>query len=38
MTSAYIAICLLKQSSMPDKQLRLFLSHLQQKGLKEYLF
>ena len=38
MTSAYIAICLLRQSSMPVKQLRIFLSHLQQKSLGEYLF
>ena len=38
MTSAYIAISLLKQSSMPGKQLKIFLSYLQQKALREYLF
>ena len=38
MTSAYIAICLLKQSPMRVKQLRIFLSHLQQKSQGEYLF
>ena len=35
MTSAYIAIFLSKQSSIPDKQLKIFLSYLQQKALKE---
>ena len=38
MTSAYIAISLLKQSSMPDKQLKILLSYLQEKALREYLF
>ena len=37
MTSGYIVISLLKHSSIPDKQLKTFLSYLQQKALKEYL-
>ena len=32
-----VAISLLKQSSLPKKQLRIFLSHLCQQSLKEYL-
>lgn len=37
MSSSYLAISLLKQSSLPEKQLRIFLSHLSQQSLKEYL-
>ena len=37
MTSAYIAISFLKQSPLPEKQLRIFLSSLPQDPLKEYL-
>ena len=37
MSSSYVAISLLKQSSLPEKQLRIFLSHLSQQSLKEYL-
>ena len=37
MSSSYVAISLLKQCSLPDKQLRIFLSHLSQQSLKEYL-
>ena len=38
MTSAYFAISFLKQTPLPEKQLRIFLSYLPQKPLKEYLF
>ena len=38
MTSAYLAISFLKQTPLPEKQLRIFLSHLPQEPLKEYLF
>ena len=38
MTSAFIAITILKQSSMPEKQLSNFLFHLSQQALREYLF
>ena len=37
MTSAYLAISFLKQTPLPEKQLRIFLSHLPQEPLKEYL-
>ena len=37
MPSSHVAISLLKQSSLPEKQLRIFLSHLSQQSLKEYL-
>ena len=37
MPSSYVAISLLKQSSLPGKQLSIFLSHLSQQSLKEYL-
>ena len=37
MASSYFAISLLKQSTLPEKQLRIFLSHLSQQLLKEYL-
>ena len=38
MTSAYLATSFLKQTSLPEKQLRIFLSYLPQKPLKEYLY
>ena len=38
MTSAYLAISLLKQTPLPEKQLRIVLSYLPQEPLKEYLF
>ena len=38
MTSSYLAISILKNSLMPEKQLRIFLSHISQQSLKEYLF
>ena len=38
MTSAFIAITILKQSSMPEKQLSNFLFYLSQEALREYLF
>ena len=37
MSSSSVAISSLKQSSLPEKQLRIFLSHLSQQSLKEYL-
>ena len=36
MTSAFIAISILKQSSMSEKQLTNFLFYLSQEALKEY--
>ena len=36
MTSTYIAVSILKQS-LSEKQLRIFLSHLQKVQLKEYV-
>ena len=38
MTSAFIAITIFKQSSMPEKQLSNFLFYLSQEALREYLF
>ena len=38
MTSAYLAISFLKQMSLPEKELRIFLSYLPQEPLKEYLY
>ena len=38
MTSAYLAISFLKQTPLPEKQLRIFLSYLPQEPLKDYLF
>ena len=38
MTSAYLATSFLKQTSLPEKQLRIFLSYLPQEPLKEYLY
>ena len=37
MSSSSVATSSLKQSSLPEKQLRIFLSHLSQQSLKEYL-
>ena len=37
MTSAYLAISFLQKTPLPEKQLRIFLSHLPQETLKEYL-
>ena len=34
MTSAYLAISFLKQTPLPEKQLRIFLSYLPQERLK----
>ena len=38
MTSVYLAISFLKQTTLPEKQLRIFLSYLPQEPLKEYLY
>ena len=38
MTSAYLAISFLKQTSLPEKQLRIFFFFFPQEPLKEYLF
>ena len=38
MISAYLAISFLKQTPLPEKQLRIFLSYLPHKVLKEYLY
>ena len=38
MTSAYLAISFLKQTALPEKQLRIFLWYLPQEPLKEYLY
>ena len=38
MTSAYLAISFLKQTALPEEQLRIFLSYLPQEPLKEYLY
>ena len=35
--ASYLAISILKQSIMPEKQLRMFLFYLPQESLKEYL-
>ena len=37
MTSAYLTISFLKQTPLPEKQLRIFLSYVPQKPLKDYL-
>ena len=37
MTSAYLAILFLKQTPLPENQLRIFLLYLSQELLKEYL-
>ena len=38
MTSAYLAISFLKQTPLPEKQLRIFLSYLPQEPLKKYSY
>ena len=38
MTSAYLAISFLKQTPLPERQLRIFLSYLLQELLKENLY
>ena len=38
MTSAYLAVSFLKQTPLPEKELRIFLSYLPQEPLKEYLY
>ena len=38
MASRYLAISFLKQTPLPEKQLRIFLSYLPQEPLKDYLF
>ena len=37
MSSAYLAISILKKSPIPENHLRIFLSHISQPALKEYL-
>ena len=37
MTSAYLAVSFLKQTPLPEKELRIFLSYLLQEPPKEYL-
>ena len=37
MAAAYLAISFLKQTPLPEKQLRIFLSYLPQEPLKDYL-
>ena len=37
MTSAYLAISFLKQTPLPEKQLRIFLLYLPKELLKDYL-
>ena len=37
MTAAYLAISFLKQTPLPEKQLRIFLSYLPQEPLNQYL-
>ena len=37
MKSAYLVISILKQSNIPIEQLKIFLSYVNQKSLKEYL-
>ena len=38
MTTAYLAISILKDSKIPLEQLKKFLSYVNQKALKEYLY
>ena len=38
MTTAYLAISILKDSKIPLEQLKTFLSYVNQKALKEYLY
>ena len=37
MTTAYLAVSILKKSNIPIDQLKLFLTYVNQKALKEYL-
>ena len=37
MTSAYLAISFLKQTPLPEKQLKIFLLYLPKEPLKDYL-
>ena len=37
MKSAYLVISIFKQSNIPIEQLKIFLSYVNQKSLKEYL-
>ena len=37
MTTAYLAISILKKSKIPPNQLKIFLTYVNQKALKEYL-
>ena len=37
MSFSYLAISILKLSKLSEKQLKIFLSHLSQQSLKEYL-
>ena len=37
MTTAYLAISILKLSKLPNDQLKIFLTYVNQKTLKEYL-
>ena len=37
MTSAYLAISILKKSIIPIDQLKIFLTYINQKALKKYL-
>ena len=37
MTTAYLAISILKLSKLPNDQLKIFLTYVNQKALKEYL-
>ena len=38
MTSGYLAISFLKQTPLPEKQLRILLSYLPEEPIKEYLY
>ena len=38
MTSASLAISFLKQTPLPEKQLKIFLLYLPQEPIKEYLY
>ena len=37
MTTAYLVVSILKKSNIPIDQLKLFLTYVNQKALKEYL-
>ena len=38
MATAYLAIRILKKSKIPTDQLKIFLTYVNQKALKEYLY